>query len=46
MTMQELELEPAELLPARETLWSAVVSPVIQLSTTFQSNNGNGDGNT
>jgi hypothetical protein len=38
VTMQELELETAELLPPRETLWG-----------TFQSNysaNGNDNGNT
>jgi hypothetical protein len=40
ITMQELELETAELLPARETLWG---------SFSYQSNSavvGSGDGNT
>jgi len=40
ITMQELELETAELLPARETLWGSFSS---------QSNSavvGSGDGNT
>ena len=40
VTMQELELETAELLPARETLWG---------SFSHQSNSavvGNGNGNT
>jgi hypothetical protein len=44
VTMQELELETAELLPARETLWSS--SCGCRSSNNFQSNNGNGDGNT
>jgi hypothetical protein len=40
ITMQELELETAELLPARETLWG---------SFSYQSNSavvGNGNGDT
>jgi hypothetical protein len=39
ITMQELELETAELLPARETLWSSSGSR----TTTIV---GSGDGNT
>jgi hypothetical protein len=40
VTMQELELESAELLPARETLW---YSSYVQKTTTIV---GSGDGNT
>ena len=43
VTMQDLELEHAELLPARETLWCSSYG---HSSNNFQSNNGNGDGNT
>jgi hypothetical protein len=46
ITMQELELETAELLPARETLcgqrYHYASSSVTQLNA---SHNGNGDGN-
>jgi hypothetical protein len=42
VTMEELELETAELLPARETLCS-YRSP--HSSTNIDSGNGNGDGN-
>jgi hypothetical protein len=45
VTMQELELETAELLPARETLWSSCRCSSSSTSL-FQSGNGNGDGNT
>jgi hypothetical protein len=41
VTMQELELETAELLPARETLWSTSGS-----RTTTVTIVGSGDGNT
>ena len=40
VTMQELELETAELLPARETLWASQYS---YSSTTIV---GSGNGNT
>jgi hypothetical protein len=46
VTMQELELETAELLPARETLCSSCYSPQRSSTSLFQSGNGNGDGNT
>jgi hypothetical protein len=42
VTMQELELETAELLPARETLW-CYRGP--SHTTTIDSGNGNYDGN-
>jgi len=42
ITMQELELESAELLPARETLCACRYS---HSSTYIDSGNGNGDGN-
>jgi hypothetical protein len=47
VTMQELELETAELLPARETLWSSCrCSHAGSSSTTnIDSGNGNFDGN-
>jgi hypothetical protein len=41
VTMQELELETAELLPARETLWATSGS-----RTTTVTIVGSGDGNT
>jgi hypothetical protein len=34
VTMQELELETAELLPARETLWVCKTTPQSSSSTT------------
>ena len=54
VTMQDLELESAELLPARETLWCAKSYPgssssfSVSVSQTVAGNgnhNGNGDGN-
>jgi hypothetical protein len=52
VTMQDLELESAELLPARETLWCAKSYPgsssSFSVSQTVAGNgnhNGNGDGN-
>jgi hypothetical protein len=42
-TMQELELETAELLPARETLWSCRYGS--SHPTNIDSGNGNFDGN-
>ena len=39
VTMQELELETAELLPARETLWGRARTR----ATAPLSGNGNGD---
>ena len=46
VTMQELELEHAELLPRRETLWSHS-SPTLNFASVANGNgNGNGDGNT
>lgn len=42
VTMQELELEHAELLPARETLWAVSHSPSNSFS---QSNFGFGNAN-
>jgi hypothetical protein len=42
VTMQELELETAELLPARETLWCGSYGQS-RSSTTV--NQGSGDGN-
>ena len=52
VTMQDLELESAELLPARETLWCAKGHPgsssSFSVSQTVAGNgnhNGNGDGN-
>jgi len=46
VTMQELELEHAELLPCRETLW-VHSSPSVNLASVANGNgNGNGDGNT
>ena len=41
-TMQELELETAELLPARETLWCTRLG---SSHTNIDSGNGNFDGN-
>lgn len=43
-TMQELELETAELLPARETLWCCRSSSHTS-TTNIDSGNGNYDGN-
>jgi hypothetical protein len=43
ITMQELELETAELLPARETLWSSC--RCAHSSTNIDSGNGNFNGN-
>ena len=43
VTMQELELETAELLPARETL--NCYRGHSTYTSYFQSDNGNGDGN-
>jgi hypothetical protein len=46
VTMQELELETAELLPSRETLNACCRSPHSNsYSVTNGSSNGNGDGN-
>jgi hypothetical protein len=47
LTMQELELETAELLPSRETLWSSHCGCHGQGGgvTTVVAGNGNGDGN-
>ena len=46
ITMQDLELEHAELLPSRETLNACCRSPHSNsYSVTNGSNNGNGDGN-
>ena len=47
VTMQDLELEHAELLPSRETLCSCYRSPQPSYSVTnvVGSYNGNGDGN-
>jgi hypothetical protein len=42
VTMQELELETAELLPARETLWCCRYG---HSSTSIDSGNGNFNGN-
>jgi hypothetical protein len=48
-TMQELDLETAELLPARETLWccryGASGSSSHTTTTNIDSGNGNYDGN-
>ena len=48
-TMQELELETAELLPARETLWccryGSTGSSSHTTTTNIDSGNGNFDGN-
>ena len=48
-TMQELELETAELLPARETLWccryGSTGSSSHTTTTNIDSGNGNYDGN-
>jgi hypothetical protein len=44
-TMRELELETAELLPARETLWCYRASSVHNTTTNIDSGNGNFDGN-
>ena len=44
-TMQELELETAELLPARETLWCYRASSVHNTTTNIDSGNGNFNGN-
>ena len=41
-TMQELELETAELLPARETLWCCQYG---SKGTSIDSGNGNYNGN-
>jgi len=43
VTMHELELETAELLPARETLWCSSYGHSRGSSTTV--NQGSGDGN-
>ena len=45
VTMQELELESAELLPARETLCSSCRSHSSTHITNIDSGNGNYDGN-
>jgi hypothetical protein len=45
VTMQELELETAELLPARETLCHTGKSPHPGSTTNIDSGNGNYDGN-
>ena len=49
VTMQDLELETAELLPSRETLWSHSYGTSINqfgVGNAVQSaNGGNGDGN-
>ena len=47
VTMRELELETAELLPARETLWSSSCGCYGSghNTTTVVAGNGNGDGN-
>jgi hypothetical protein len=45
VTMQELELETAELLPARETLCSSGRAPHAGNTTNIDSGNGNFDGN-
>jgi hypothetical protein len=46
LTMQELELETAELLPSRETLWSSSCGCHGHGGTsTVVAGNGNGDGN-
>jgi hypothetical protein len=44
-TMQELELETAELLPARETLWCCRGSSAHTTTTNIDSGNGNYNGN-
>jgi hypothetical protein len=48
-TMQELDLETAELLPARETLWccryGSTGSSSHTTTTNIDSGNGNYDGN-
>ena len=44
-TMQELELETAELLPARETLWCYRASSSHPTTTNIDSGNGNFNGN-
>ena len=47
-TMQELELETAELLPARETLWCTRYGSTASHTNIDSGNgnfNGNGDGN-
>ena len=45
--MQGLELETAELLPRRETLWSMHTSPNVNIASVANGNgNGNGNGNT
>jgi hypothetical protein len=46
VTMQELELETAELLPARETLWSSSCGchGSSRSTTTIVAGNGNGNG--
>jgi hypothetical protein len=44
VTMQDLELEHAELLPRRETLWTHS-SPTVNLTNVVGSGNGNGNGN-
>jgi len=47
VTMQDLELESAELLPVRETLWCTKGQPSYSFSFTqvVGSGNGNHDGN-
>jgi hypothetical protein len=44
-TMHELELETAELLPARETLWCCRYGSSHTTTTNIDSGNGNYDGN-
>jgi hypothetical protein len=48
VTMQDLELEHAELLPRRETLMNGFTHPTVSLTNIVAGNgnaNGNGDGN-
>jgi hypothetical protein len=48
VTMQDLELEHAELLPRRETLCTSAQHPAVSLTNVVAGNgngNGNGDGN-
>ena len=45
VTRQELELETAELLPARETLWCCHSYSKTSIDSGNGNFNGNGDGN-